>query len=53
VLDYQGEVYNAEPNKCDEVIWVSKDNLPENIAPSLRFALEAIFRGEIYSEYVE
>jgi 8-oxo-dGTP pyrophosphatase MutT (NUDIX family) len=53
VLAYQGEVYNAEPNKCDEVIWVSKDNLPENIAPSLKYALESIFRGEIYSEYVE
>jgi ADP-ribose pyrophosphatase YjhB (NUDIX family) len=53
VLDYQGEVHNAEPNKCDEVIWVSKDNLPSAIAPSLRHALEAIFRGEIYSEYVE
>ena len=53
VLAYQGEVYNAEPNKCDEVIWVSKDNLPHNIAPSLKYILESIFQGEIYSEYVE
>jgi len=53
VLAYDGEVYNAEPNKCDQVIWVSKDNLPKNIAPSLKHVLEAIFRGEIYSEYIE
>ena len=53
VLAYDGEIHNAEPNKCDQVIWVSKDNLPKNIAPSLKHVLEAIFRGEIYSEYIE
>jgi 8-oxo-dGTP diphosphatase len=53
VLDYTGEVNNTEPDKCDEIIWVSQDNLPSAMAHSLRFALEAIFRGEIYSEYVE
>ncbi len=53
VLAYQGEVYNAEPNKCDEIIWVNKENLPSAMAPSLRYALEAIFNGDIYSEYVE
>ena len=53
VLDYTGEVNNTEPDKCDEIIWVSQDNLPSAMTPSLRYTLQAIFRGEIYSEYVE
>lgn len=53
VLEYKGKVSNTEPNKCDQIIWVSQDNLPPEMAPSLKYALEAIFKGEIYSEYVE
>ena len=53
VLEYTEKVSNTEPDKCDEIIWVSKDNLPSAMAPSLRYALEAIFNGDIYSEYVE
>jgi ADP-ribose pyrophosphatase YjhB (NUDIX family) len=53
VLEYIGEVSNTEPDKCDEIVWVSKENLPSAMASSLRYALEAIFNGDIYSEYVE
>lgn len=46
-----GEPYIAEPEKCDDMQWVSIQNLPQNTVPYVRCALEAIERGENYSEY--
>lgn len=46
-----GEPYSAEPEKCDDMRWVSLADLPENTVPYVRFALEAIERNETYSEY--
>lgn len=50
VSRWQGEVRNCEPEKCDDMIWVAPDALPENTTPHVRIAIECIERGEWYSE---
>ncbi|HSX20818.1 MAG TPA: NUDIX domain-containing protein [Gammaproteobacteria bacterium] len=47
---WQGEPHNAELKKCSEVKWLDPNNLPENIVPDVRKALESISRNEMYSE---
>ena len=48
---WQGEIINAEPNKCDELKWFPIDNLPVNTIPHVRLVLEKVLSGEYYSEY--
>jgi 8-oxo-dGTP diphosphatase len=48
---WQGEVVNAEPAVHSEVAWLDTMAFPENIIPPVREALQAIARGEKYSEY--
>lgn len=45
------EPINVEPHKCDELSWHSFDNLPDNIIPYIRLALENIKLGILYSEF--
>lgn len=51
VSSWIGEPYNAEPEKSEELRWLDINNLPDNVVPSQRSALEAIAKGEHYSEY--
>lgn len=46
---WQGEPYNAEPNKCDEVAWYSLDALPENIIPNVREVIAHYANKQPYS----
>lgn len=48
---WSGEIVNKEPNKCDELKWFPLDELPINMVPEVRLALENIARGEFYSEF--
>jgi 8-oxo-dGTP diphosphatase len=48
---WRGEPHNAEPAKSSELAWIDLDNLPENIVPSQRAALQAVAVGEVYSEF--
>ena len=48
---WEGEPTNCEPEKCDDMSWFSLDELPENLVPNVRQALEAYKAGEHYSEY--
>ncbi len=47
---WQGEPYNKEPDKCDEVGWFPLDALPENIVAYLRIAIAAAAQGMPLSE---
>lgn len=46
-----GEPQNAEPDKCDDVRWVTFGDWPQNMHGQVRDVLEAIGRGQTYSDY--
>lgn len=48
---WEGEPYNAEPDVHAELKWIDLDELPENIVPNVRFALEKIKEGSHYCEF--
>jgi len=51
--DWQGDITNKEPEKCDDLSWHALDNLPNNILPLIKHVLEDISNQVHYSEYVE
>jgi 8-oxo-dGTP pyrophosphatase MutT (NUDIX family) len=51
VRKWQGEPYNAEPDKHSSLDWLDLDNLPDNVAPPGRYRLEQIAAGHSYAEY--
>ena len=48
---WEGEPHNAEPDKSERLDWIDLTNLPKNIVPPQRAALEEIANGIPYSEY--
>jgi len=48
---WQGEIENKEPHKCDDLSWFDMTDLPENVIPCIRKAVECIRDGVFYSEY--
>lgn len=51
VSEWEGTPYNAEPHMHSELAWLDPINLPKNVIPSVKFALEQIQAGKSYSEY--
>ena len=51
VHKWQGEPFNAEPDKCDDLCWVDLDQLPANIIPYVRQALENHLTSVQFDEY--
>lgn len=49
--EWEGEIRNAEPDSHEEIALFAPNDLPENVVPSVRFALEAIKAGKTYAEY--
>ena len=50
-LTWDGPVENKEPHKCDELRWVTAENLPDETIPYIRFAIEKIQASQTYSEF--
>jgi len=48
---WETEPFNNESEKSDGADWFDLDNLPENTVDYLKFALDCIKKGEMYSEY--
>ena len=48
---WEGEPQNKEPDKCDDIGWFSLDDLPTNMVPKSKYALEQYLAGNIFSEY--
>jgi 8-oxo-dGTP diphosphatase len=48
---WEGEITNKEPHKCDDLSWFDMDELPENVIPYIKQAIDRIRNGENYSEH--
>lgn len=51
VENFKGNLKNMEPHKCDDLSWFDINQLPKNIIPYIKKALENIKKGKFYSEY--
>ncbi len=49
--NWEGDITNLEPEKCDDLSWFAIDKLPENIIPHVRLVLEKELNHQYYSEY--
>jgi 8-oxo-dGTP diphosphatase len=45
------EITNLEPDKCSELEFFPISNLPDNMVPNVRYALESMARNQIYVEF--
>ncbi|MDA0747741.1 MAG: NUDIX domain-containing protein [bacterium] len=48
---WKGEPFNAEPDKCDDLSWFSLDDLPENMVPYVRRALQNYQNGQWFDSF--
>jgi len=46
-----GEIVNREPHKCDDLSWFALDQLPENVIPYVRRALENYRTGVWFDSF--
>lgn len=47
---WEGEPKIMEPNKCDDLRWFDVNNLPDNIVPYIKQAIECFSNNTFYSE---
>jgi len=50
VTDFEGEIANIEPEKCDHIDWFHLDAIPENIIDYIADALGHLKAGVSFSE---
>jgi mutator protein MutT len=51
VRQWQGEPLNTEPQKCDELRWVDLQELPGNIIPYVKKAIQNHLAGIVFAEF--
>lgn len=51
IRGWDGEPFNAEPEKCDEVRWVDRNDLPSNTIPYIQQALNNHFQKIKFYEF--
>lgn len=47
---WDGEIENREPHKCDDLSWFDLDNIPHNVIPHIKQAIDGIRNKIFYSE---
>lgn len=48
---WSGELKNLEQDKCDDAKWFGVTNLPDNIVPHIKYALQQMIDKNTFSEY--
>ena len=48
---WSGDIVNAEPDKCDDLSWHSVHDLPANMVPYVRQALENYQKGRYFESF--
>ncbi len=48
--EWEWEVINMEPSKCDDLCWFDMDCIPDNIIAYIRDVIEYVKSGKFYSE---
>ncbi|MCJ7732222.1 NUDIX domain-containing protein [Candidatus Bathyarchaeota archaeon] len=48
---WRGEPVNLEPDKCDDLRWSDLNELPDNVIPYIKQAIDCILHKKIYSEF--
>lgn len=51
VHKWNGEIVNAEPEKCDDLRWVNFNELPDNTIPYVRQAIANHLNGVMFEEF--
>ena len=51
IQKWEGEPFNAEPDKCDELRWCDVDALPVNIIPYVKQAIQNFKDGVAFEEF--
>lgn len=49
--EWQGEIQNMEPNKCDELKWFGLHDLPDNTIPYVRHAIEQYLNKQPFTDF--
>lgn len=49
--EWGGEIQNMESHKCADLTWFALDDLPDNIVPCVRQAVECVKGNCFYSEF--
>lgn len=53
IENWNGELENAEPEKCDHLRWFELDGLPEKIIPYVKLGIEKVKSSAVFSEFDE
>lgn len=48
---WTGNIENKEPNKCDDLSWFDLDDMPDNVIPYIKKAINCIKNKVVYSEF--
>ena len=48
---WTGNVTNLEPDKCDQLAWFCPDELPENVIPYIKRALDNYRVGKLFDSF--
>jgi len=51
VQKWQGEVTNAEPEKCGGLVWTTRETAPGRVVPYIDAALEQIVHNSKHSQF--